>query len=917
MNNLYYKYWGKARRREDEGYDYHLLPYHCLDVAAVGWFLFNPECNKCIAIANRLGLSSALVRELFTFLLVLHDIGKFSHTFQGLIPEIYMQFFEEQSAGVYTERHDSLGLGLWRGERKNDRQSISFQLSNKYPNLSPYIDLLIRSGTGHHGIPPKESAQGGGAMLRSSLYFNTNDFEAANTFVTECLKMFKPLLTELPVMEKGFKKKINEVSWQLAGLCVLSDWIGSSMDNFPYHSNPVNLKDYWENTAIPQAEKAVLKANWVPARKQPFTEIKKIFPFISTPSPLQNMAAKMKLASDPQLFIIEDVTGSGKTEAAIILAARLMSECDMDGLYFGLPTMATANAMYNRMCKAYRKLYSDTEMPSLILSHGARHLSKEFSESISIQPQKNGFQYEFEGDAGTYCNLWFADNRKKALLADIGIGTIDQALIGILPVRHQSLRLLGLKRKVLIVDEVHAYDPYTEHLLTVLLKAHAQGGGSAIILSATIPNKKRAGLINAFQSGLKGNDSFTELSDTQDFPLLTQVDSDTVIPMKVDTRNELRRNVKVNFIHSYEKFLKDITEKSNDGKCVCWVRNTVKDARRAFYDLLKSGISYDKIALFHSRFAMIDRIRIEDNAIRNFGKESGENERYGRILVATQVVEQSLDLDFDEMFTDLAPIDLLIQRAGRLHRHIRSKKGNIKTENGTDERGAPVLHIFCPEFEEDASYNWLNADFKGTAAVYQNAGVLWRTQRVLIENKGWYMPEDARLLIESVYGEGCSFDAPEGLVDNICKSDGKDKSKKSMGDLNALILEKGYCRNAVKADLWNEDDKIATRLSDENVDIVLCVVENETLVPYACTETYAWDWSSLSVSERDWRKCGYSISVEYQGMVDELKRENKRLKYCEVVIVNCRSDTALSTNEPVSDNYDPHLGWGVTIIEEV
>ncbi|WP_419602660.1 DEAD/DEAH box helicase, partial [Thiolapillus sp.] len=209
------------------------------------------------------------------------------------------------------------------------------------------------------------------------------------------------------------------------------------------------------------------------------------------PTPLQQACLDLPIGTEPQLFILEDVTGSGKTEAALILAARLMAAGQAQGLYIGLPTMATANAMYDRMSTVYERLYRPGEpRPSLILSHSARHLSESFQQSL-LAAQASATHYGEEESIVAQCNRWLADNRKKALLADVGIGTIDQALLAVMPARHQSLRLLGLVGKVLILDEVHAYHAYTSEPLKRLIRFHAALGGSVILLSATLTRKQR------------------------------------------------------------------------------------------------------------------------------------------------------------------------------------------------------------------------------------------------------------------------------------------------------------------------------------------------------------------------------------------------------------------------------------------
>jgi CRISPR-associated endonuclease/helicase Cas3 len=582
--------------------------------------------------------------------------------------------------------------------------------------------------------------------------------------------------------------------------------------------------------------------------------------------------------------------------------------------------MATANAMYARLQKAYDKLYSEGERPSLVLSHGTRHLSEKFTDSIGVPKHHDDSSYGKEESASSYCNEWIAENRKKALLADVGVGTIDQALLSVLPARHQSLRMIGLHRKILIVDEVHAYDSYVEHLLGVLLEAHARNGGSAILLSATIPRNIREKLIGKFQSGLDAKPEDQTTAEVQTgFPMVTQVAANNTIMHEMKTRNEMARNLSVEFLHERELVFEKILRESQKGQCVCWIRNTVEDARKTFFELLKRGAAPDKIDLFHSRFAMIDRTRIENAVVRNFG--NGENyepaDRIGRILIATQVVEQSLDLDFDQMITDIAPIDLLIQRAGRLHRHCRNKNGTMnKIAGAIDQRAKPVLYIFAPEFSVTPDKTWMSGEFKGSSAVYAHTGRLWLTQKILREKGGWAMPGDARELIESVYGDSADANIPDGLQQATIRAEGRDQAQTGMGHLNALILEKGYCRDAVRADQWDEDEKVQTRLTEESHEIALAVFRENALVPYADFKEHAWDWSTLSVSLSAWKRVGYTTPQKYAATVEDLKKSLLRLKYTEVVIVTENSTEAFSSNNAICDYYSPRYGWGASLAEE-
>jgi CRISPR-associated endonuclease/helicase Cas3 len=421
-------------------------------------------------------------------------------------------------------------------------------------------------------------------------------------------------------------------------------------------------------------------------------DAKSFFPRFTELTPLQQYAATVEIVSEPQLFLLEDVTGAGKTEAALILAHRLMATGRATGLYFALPTMATANQMYGRVGKVYRRLYRAEASPSLILSHGARQLVDDFRQSV-LQPGEPARDQSYRPDepsASAQCSAWLADNRKKALLADVGVGTVDQALLGVLPVRHQSLRLLGLSSKVLVVDEVHAYDAYMVTLLERLLEAHAQQGGSVILLSATVPAAMRVKLVAAFQKGR--GEAAREVPEDQRYPLATQAAGKTGVRTEAcGTRPQLMRRVQVVCLHQEQEIVDLVVREAAAGHSFCWIRNTVDDARRA-YETVLPLLPRESLRLFHSRFAMGDRLDIEDEVIRSFGAQSKATARRGQVLIATQVVEQSLDLDFDGMASDLAPIDLLIQRAGRLQRHVRHADGE-RALNGVEGRGTPVIHL--------------------------------------------------------------------------------------------------------------------------------------------------------------------------------------------------------------------------------
>ncbi|HAO1991548.1 TPA: CRISPR-associated helicase/endonuclease Cas3, partial [Escherichia coli] len=232
---------------------------------------------------------------------------------------------------------------------------------------------------------------------------------------------------------------------------------------------------------------------------------------------------------------------AGKTEAALILAHRLIAAGKAQGLFFGLPTMATANAMYDRLVKTWLAFYSPESRPSLVLAHSARTLMDRFNESLwsgdlvgSEEPDEQTFS---QG-----CAAWFADSNKKALLAEIGVGTLDQAMMAVMPFKHNNLRLLGLSNKILLADEIHACDAYMSCILEGLIERQARGGNSVILLSATLSQQQRDKLVAAFARGTEGQQEAPFL-EKDDYPWLTHVTKSDVNSHRVATRKDVERSV--------------------------------------------------------------------------------------------------------------------------------------------------------------------------------------------------------------------------------------------------------------------------------------------------------------------------------------------------------------------------------------
>lgn len=807
MNVSYLNYWGKSKHGG------HLLAYHSLDVAAVARTYLSEHFRLLASLCHLLKAEPKNVLDMVSFIASFHDVGKFGNFFQQSEPALYLKLTKNHTTeDTSVDGHVLPGWRIW-SELKE------LQIFRNEIGLDHFFDAWCFASLAHHGRPPREE------YLRISPHFPENVRNDLIIFFQDISALF--IKGKVPNLGSKIKADYNHASWIVTGIIIIADWIGSNDKWFPYLIEPLCedpfecLKQYWNENACPNAMKALRKSGLSELRPSNKSGMAAFFPKIVLPTGLQNLSENIEIGKGQNLFIIEDATGTGKTEAAVVLAHRLMKAEKGEGIYFALPTMATSNRMYERIRAVYRKLYKD-ENPSIVLAHSAGE------SAIALERYYSSEESEID-DSLNDCNEWLKDNRKKALLAHVGVGTIDQALMGVLRVKHQSLRLLGLSRKILIVDEVHACEPYVLGVLGELLTYHALQGGSAILLSATIPTVLRQKLVNSFAKGInKPSDVISEGS----FPLVTHFSQKVKdIPVTLPNSEELEkrpsyRPVTVRPLFDVKDVLQVIKSSLSEGKCICWVRNTVFDALEA-YDLCKEF----KPELFHARFALGDRLRIGYGIEESFGIKGSPKTRAGRFIIATQVIEQSLDVDFDVMITDLAPMDSVIQRSGRLHRHrIR------------DER---ILYVLMPNPKEPVKANWYSSMFPRVFKyVYRHHGQLWLTARWLVDKKKFRMPCNARQMIEYVYSGNETF--PEILIKAENDSLSDDITEAQFGRMNALVFDEGYSPEGWKT--WLDDDSAPTRLGAPTSTIVLCKWDAEgKLSPLLDIENMRWDASSLTI----------------------------------------------------------------------
>ncbi len=844
-----FRYWGKAQPAQQGTARWHLLPFHSLDVAAVAqqYLLGHPALLRLFS--DRLGTNSQTTLAWLTFWIALHDLGKFATSFQGLCPEALLALQQRESLLRYGERHDTLGDFIWKDQLYHARDALA--LGARKSNFNSAFQPWIAAVTGHHGQPPRS------ARLSRHAHFRNDDVLAAAEFVHATRALLLPDARRDDVLALGaehLRSAGTELSWWLAGLTVLADWLGSNTDHFKYRDQPCDLATYWTG-AQAAAERALSATELMPcvsARAQSVAELFGWGDEGRTPTPLQHWAQHVELADSPQLYLLEDVTGAGKTEAALMLAHRLMAAGRADGIFMGLPTMATTNAMFARLQPVVPRLYQSTDArPSYVLAHGQRNQVEGFRSSVvpvgAAEPDGLG-----EADtASARCAAWLADSNKKALLAHVGVGTLDQALLATLHARHQSLRLLGLFRKVLIVDEVHACDAYMQRLLEAVLEFHAAAGGSAVLLSATLPSSMKNALAKAYT---RGRAAVVPALHRVDYPLAAQISDSGAHEQALETRPSVQRRVQVDYIDSRDAIEAEVRSALAAGRCVCWIRNTVGDAIEAWRSFSQT-LPAEHTTLFHARFTLADRLRIETAVLERFGPTSTAAQRSGRLVIATQVIEQSLDVDFDLLISDLAPIDRLIQRAGRLQRHRRDAMGDLT--DGLDQRGGARLIVFGPEWTTAPAPHWYTRFSRGAAFVYPHPGQVWLSARLL--QRGYFdMPEDARTMIEGVFGDDAQAEIPQGLEALSERQEGVAWAATNHAHSRILKRALGYQRGDFD-DWWSDEVGTAvdavdewaagaeTRLGEPSCVLRFAVWRGDTLVPLHSQVDHPWESSSLRV----------------------------------------------------------------------
>ena len=732
MRNHFFQYWGKADEKYIGEPKWHPLAYHCLDVAAVSicwWDASTAIRRTFLASFNYPESLQIQLRSWVAFFVALHDIGKFDIRFQlkapGALASAWRPLTKEEHGlpkmDIKGFDHGRAGMG-WANLEYRQWVNLDDPEREKWERWEPWLAAV----TGHHGEFHAPSMPG--LQLDTDEEISNHDHNARNEFVVALSGLFlEP--AGLSLKDDPPACSPSTQSW-LAGFCAICDWIGSNTDVFEYQHLNSELADYLEICLKKIREKNVLEAFGLLAKPIAYKGVSTLLQSEKFPRGIQVEVDNLSIS--PGLTLIEAPTGSGKTEAALAYAWRLLDHGVADSIVFALPTQATANAMLKRTEAIAIKMFGTV---NVVLAHGKRSFNNEFKNLVA-QGQRKTAQGEIE--ATVQCAGWLANSRKRVFLGQIGVCTVDQVLLSVLPIRHNFVRGFGLNKSVLIVDEIHAYDAYMHGLLGEVLRRQRDTGGSAILLSATLPYGVRAKLFDAWDVIGKDNPPYPAIwQGTQG-----SADLRTVPANQQPSRREVQIEcLKLPGAFPDDSILDRIISAAEAGALIAVVMNLVDDAQR-LARLLRNKTALD-VDVFHARYRFMDRQEKEKVVMENYGRDAPRNG--GRILVATQVVEQSLDLDFDCMFTQICPVDLLFQRLGRLHRHERPRPLRFEV---------PRCMVMSVD-DEDYGLHKL---------IYGNTRVLWRTEQLLSGTDKIVFPEAYRDWIEMVYQREDWADEPEPIA---------------------------------------------------------------------------------------------------------------------------------------------------------
>lgn len=805
--------WAKLRYEDDDRSTgkivaWHPLLGHSADVAAVVEALLSRTIlrERLARLAGWDKLTDVHAARLCV-LAALHDVGKVNHGFQNRAFGLWPQAGHVGPMVDILHSDDPLKwldpLGV--------REMVSWFSGGQ----DALYDFLLATW-GHHGRPARP------AQTPPPGYWDATEDRDP---ITDLERIASAARSWFPLAFGDAARFPHEApySFQHAfnGVLTLADWLGSDTRFFDFAQADTDYIDAARAAAARVVDRLVLDPAPVREAMEP-ASFDAILPDGYEPYGIQQSALDLDLHPEGSLTILESDTGSGKTEAAIARFLRLYRAGLVDGMYFALPTRTSAKQIYDRVSRAIAKVFGEGQTRPPVVQAVPGYIKADAVEGVPLPnfdvrwPETDGDRMRERG--------WAAEHPKRYLAGAIVIGTIDQALLSTLEVGHAHMRGAALLRHLLVVDEVHASDVYMAALLDRVLDHHLEAGGHAFLMSATLGSEARIKL----STGGRGSTPAAEEAEEERYPLLTHVDATRTEPQ---TKHASSSGEQKEVEAQIEPIADDpvgvarrALQAAKEGARVLVIRNLVRDCvetQRALEEL--AGAESDLLfrvggvpAPHHSRFAPGDRRLLDTQIEEAFGKGAASR---GLVAVATSTVEISLDIDADLLLSDLCPMDVLLQRIGRLHRHRRSHR-----PEGFKRARCVVLVPGERDLERLIQDDGSSRGTHGLGGkVYADLRMIEATWRVIASDdpEVWSIPQHNRLLVERathpeylraiVEEQGAMWHAHQRFIIG-CRTADREISRLAMLDRSKRFSESAFA---------DDEERNRTRLGADDYQVEL------------------------------------------------------------------------------------------------
>ena len=804
--------WGKYESPDR----FHRLEHHSADVAACFEALLrDPVLRERFERAAGGAALCSVIESRLAVIAFLHDFGKLNAGFQ----------FKVRSSGAPLPRKrpraaGHIGEALWGCEQ--ERICAALGLLDMDRTWGEGFVPLLLAALAHHGRPAKRpSLTGSGPPELWEPFAGYDPLATAKLLGERSRAWFPTAFSAAGLPLPNFPA----LAHLFAGVVALADQIGSDREFFEFE--PAAVPNYIDR-ARAQAEEAIRQKGFRrvgrPARARA-TDFRSLFGH-EQPRPLQRAVQEAPL--DTPLLILESETGSGKTEAAILRFAVLWRAGLLDGLYFALPTRAAAKQIHARVREALERLFPAELWAETVLAIPgypmAGSTAIKFREDFKVYWEDEDEDDEHREERRQA--RWAAEASRKFLGATAAVGTVDQALLAGLRVKWAHFRGATLARSLLVVDEAHASDTYMTELLRAVLEGHLAVGGHALLMSATLGAVARTTFTGATRRSEPPTPAEAEATP---YPAVTLADGRGGSLTSPIDRTGPSRKVSMRLeplLGDPERIAAAALGEARKGAKVLVIRNTVTSAQAVFASLLEQEGAALALrageeggpALHHSRFAVEDRTLLDDSVERELGKRRAPG---GRVVIGTQTLEQSLDIDADVLLTDLCPVDVLLQRIGRLHRHPEARR--------PEGFSFPRCVVLAPEngaagLEEGLGGGLLrhglgvSEDGRG---IYRDLLGVEQTRRMIEEPSVWAIPDMNRMLVERATHPQSLQELADELGGSWLAHEqqtfGSASAERQLAQDHALDRSTRF-EDIQFADL---DEKVRTRLGEDGPRIVL------------------------------------------------------------------------------------------------